>query len=267
MVSAIWQRSLRARGRAARAESSRPHGQVNFGPISASVPCTGVTRGRAGPVQQQQGETPMTIEARRVQRGVSGALLALALVLLAAVPVAQADTIYPDNVITGSHFTSGLAHPPGGSRLEAIEQQVHAAARADSDERARHVQRRHDPCRRHRDASGLAAAGLPAAGGRPLAAAVQRDDRRGVVAVHDRAQPGRRDRQDDVPVRSSRRRAGDPRRRQPRDVHVDAHRRVEQRARARSCSRRSSTTPTTSSRASSTTRCRTSSRVTRTASS
>ncbi len=50
----------------------------------------------------------MTIEARRVQRGVSGALLALALVLLAAVPVAQADTIYPDNKITGTSFDAGL---------------------------------------------------------------------------------------------------------------------------------------------------------------
>ncbi len=50
----------------------------------------------------------MTIEARRVHRGVSGALLALALVLLAAVPVAQADTIYPDNKLTGTSFDLGL---------------------------------------------------------------------------------------------------------------------------------------------------------------
>ena len=50
----------------------------------------------------------MTIEARRALRGVSGALLALALVLLAAVPVAQADTIYPDNKITGTSFDAGL---------------------------------------------------------------------------------------------------------------------------------------------------------------
>ena len=50
----------------------------------------------------------MTIEARRVHRGVSGALLALALVLLAAVPVAQADTIYPDNKLTGTSFDAGL---------------------------------------------------------------------------------------------------------------------------------------------------------------
>jgi hypothetical protein len=62
----------------------------------------------------------MTIEARRVHRGVSGALLALALVLLAAAPVAQADTIYPDNVITGSHFSTGLSHPPGGSGWTAL---------------------------------------------------------------------------------------------------------------------------------------------------
>lgn len=51
----------------------------------------------------------MTIEARRVQRCVSGALLALALVLLAAVPVAQADTIYPDNKVTGTSFDNGSA--------------------------------------------------------------------------------------------------------------------------------------------------------------
>jgi len=50
----------------------------------------------------------MTIEARRVHRGVSGVLLALALVLLAAVPVANADTIYPDNKLTGSSFDAGL---------------------------------------------------------------------------------------------------------------------------------------------------------------
>ncbi|MEY2515442.1 MAG: hypothetical protein QOJ89_2800 [bacterium] len=57
----------------------------------------------------------MMIEARRAYRGVSGALLALTLVLLATVPVAQADTIYPDNVITGSAFTTGLANPGGSS--------------------------------------------------------------------------------------------------------------------------------------------------------
>ncbi len=51
----------------------------------------------------------MTIEARRVQRGVSGVLLALALVLLAAVPVAQADTIYPDNKLSGTTFDNGSA--------------------------------------------------------------------------------------------------------------------------------------------------------------
>ncbi|HEV7805162.1 MAG TPA: hypothetical protein VGO80_05045 [Solirubrobacteraceae bacterium] len=62
----------------------------------------------------------MTIESRRVHRGVSGTLLALTLVLLAAVPVARADTIYPDNVITGSHFTNGLAHPPDGSGWTAV---------------------------------------------------------------------------------------------------------------------------------------------------
>jgi hypothetical protein len=60
----------------------------------------------------------MTIEARRVHRGVSGALLALALVLLAAAPVAQADTIYPDNVITGSAFDNGLHNPDGSGWTE-----------------------------------------------------------------------------------------------------------------------------------------------------
>jgi hypothetical protein len=57
----------------------------------------------------------MMIEARRAYRGVSGALLALTLVLLATVPVAQADTIYPDNVITGSAFDTGLVNPGGSS--------------------------------------------------------------------------------------------------------------------------------------------------------
>lgn len=63
----------------------------------------------------------MTIEARRLQRGVCATLFALALILIAAVPIARADTIYPDNVLTGSHFTTGLAHPPGGSGWTAFE--------------------------------------------------------------------------------------------------------------------------------------------------
>lgn len=63
----------------------------------------------------------MTTEARRIQRGVGASLLALALILIAAVPNARADTIYPDNVITGSHFSTGLAHPPGGSAWTAFE--------------------------------------------------------------------------------------------------------------------------------------------------
>ncbi len=54
----------------------------------------------------------MTIEARRIPRGVGAILLALALILIAAVPSAMADTIYPDNVITGSAFTTGLGNPP-----------------------------------------------------------------------------------------------------------------------------------------------------------
>jgi hypothetical protein len=62
----------------------------------------------------------MTTEARRVSRGVSATMLALLLVLLATASVAKADTIYPDNVITGSHFTNGLAHPPGGSGWTAF---------------------------------------------------------------------------------------------------------------------------------------------------
>jgi hypothetical protein len=51
----------------------------------------------------------MTIEARRVHRGIGGALLLLALVLLAAVPVARADTIYPDNKLSGTTFDNGSA--------------------------------------------------------------------------------------------------------------------------------------------------------------
>jgi hypothetical protein len=50
----------------------------------------------------------MTIDAR-VRRGVGVALLTLALILLAAVSVAQADTIYPDNKITGTSFDNGSA--------------------------------------------------------------------------------------------------------------------------------------------------------------
>ncbi len=57
----------------------------------------------------------MTTEAPRRMRGAGAILLALALILLTAAPSARADTIYPDHVITGSHFTSGLAHPPAGS--------------------------------------------------------------------------------------------------------------------------------------------------------
>ena len=35
--------------------------------------------------------------------------------MIAAVPMAHADTIYPDNVITGSHFSTGLVACSGGS--------------------------------------------------------------------------------------------------------------------------------------------------------
>ncbi len=61
----------------------------------------------------------MTIQARRLSRGVGASLLALALILIAAVPSARADTIYPDNVITGSDFTNGLGSS-GGSQFEAV---------------------------------------------------------------------------------------------------------------------------------------------------
>ena len=50
----------------------------------------------------------MTTEARRVHRGAGAILIAFALVLLAAVPTARADTIYPTNVLTGDSFDSGL---------------------------------------------------------------------------------------------------------------------------------------------------------------
>ncbi len=62
----------------------------------------------------------MTIEARRLSRGVGASLFALALFMMLAVPIARADTIYPDNVITGSHFSTGLAHPPDGSGWTAV---------------------------------------------------------------------------------------------------------------------------------------------------
>jgi hypothetical protein len=61
----------------------------------------------------------MTIEARRISRGVGASLLALALILIAAVPIARADTIYPDNVITGTDFTTGLSGS-GGSGWTAV---------------------------------------------------------------------------------------------------------------------------------------------------
>jgi hypothetical protein len=50
----------------------------------------------------------MTIQARCLSRGVGASLLALALILIAAVPMARADTIYPDNKITGTSFDEGL---------------------------------------------------------------------------------------------------------------------------------------------------------------
>jgi hypothetical protein len=51
----------------------------------------------------------MTIEARRIPRGVSATLLALAFILIAAVPSAMADTIYPINKLSGASFDNGSA--------------------------------------------------------------------------------------------------------------------------------------------------------------
>ena len=50
----------------------------------------------------------MTIEARRT-RGVSAVLLALAFILIAAVPAAMADTTYPAGGISGTTFDNGSA--------------------------------------------------------------------------------------------------------------------------------------------------------------
>jgi hypothetical protein len=61
----------------------------------------------------------MTSEAWRIQRGVGAVLLALALIMIAAAPGARADTIYPDNVITGTDFTNGLTGS-GGSGWTAL---------------------------------------------------------------------------------------------------------------------------------------------------
>lgn len=49
----------------------------------------------------------MSIVARRIQRGVSASLLALALIVTVAVPIARADTIYPDNKLSGTTFDLG----------------------------------------------------------------------------------------------------------------------------------------------------------------
>ncbi len=51
----------------------------------------------------------MTTEARRIKRGVGATLLALAFTLIAAVPMAQADTIYPINQLGGATFDNGSA--------------------------------------------------------------------------------------------------------------------------------------------------------------
>jgi hypothetical protein len=55
----------------------------------------------------------MTFKAGRFARGLGASLSMLALIMIAAAPTAHADTIYPDNVITGSHFSNGLSHPGG----------------------------------------------------------------------------------------------------------------------------------------------------------
>lgn len=49
----------------------------------------------------------MQIEARRLRLGARATLLALALFLTAAVPIAHADTIYPDNQLAGTTFDLG----------------------------------------------------------------------------------------------------------------------------------------------------------------
>ena len=51
----------------------------------------------------------MTTESRRLPRGVSAILLTLAFTLIAVVPSAQADTIYPINDLTGASFDNGSA--------------------------------------------------------------------------------------------------------------------------------------------------------------
>ena len=100
----------------------------------------------------------MTIEARRISRGVGASLLTLALLMIAAVPPAHADTIYPDNVITGSHFSTGLSHPRvrAGPRSATSARCCSGSSRT---QRAGHLQRRHDARGRHRHAARLDAAG------------------------------------------------------------------------------------------------------------
>ncbi len=91
----------------------------------------------------------MTIEARRIPRGVGAILLALALIFIAAVPTAMADTIYPDNKITGASFDAGLdGWTEFTNECAAARHRAPTAAVRDS-YRARS---------RHRNASGLAGA-------------------------------------------------------------------------------------------------------------
>ena len=61
----------------------------------------------------------MTSEAWRIPRGVGASAARTRALLDRRGAQAHADTIYPDNVITGSHFSTGLSHAPGGSHYEA----------------------------------------------------------------------------------------------------------------------------------------------------
>ena len=75
----------------------------------------------------------MTTEARRFKRGVHATLLALAFTLIAAAPMAQADTIYPINQLDGATFDNGSAD---GFSATAAGLHVAALAAADHHPRA-----------------------------------------------------------------------------------------------------------------------------------
>ena len=146
-LQAYEPRTLR-RGRTAGARALQVEDVVtNVGAFSASVPRVPALRGgvREDRSNDSRGKHQMTTEARRVHRGVSAALLALALVLLATAPVAQADTIYPDNEITGSSFDHRSGTPAGRHRLDRVRERLHAAARPAPDERPADLPRRTRP--------------------------------------------------------------------------------------------------------------------------